>query len=78
MGWTRECFRRTGTLHGEHHLPQVGQRHLSDPKTARINTRQAARNVGRHPGASQASRDTWADINKKVTKYELNIFSGGP
>ena len=57
---------RTGTLHGEHDLPQLRQCHLGDPKTTRTNSRQAARDVGRHPGASEASRDTRADIYKKL------------
>ena len=55
---------RTGTLHGEHHLPQLGQSHPGDTKTTRTNPRQAAGDVCRHPRASQASRNTRADIDK--------------
>ena len=55
---------RTGTLHGEHHLPQLDQSHIGDTKATRTNPRQAAEDIWRHPRASQASRDTRADINK--------------
>ena len=55
---------RTGTLHGEHYLPQLGQRHPGDPETTGADPRHAARDTGRHSRASQASRDTWTDIHK--------------
>ena len=55
---------RTGTLHGEHYLPQPGQRRASHPVTTRTNPRQAARDTGRPPEAGQASGYTRSDIHK--------------
>ena len=46
------------------HLPRLGQSHPSDTKTTRTDPRQAAGDGWRHPRASQASRDTRADIDK--------------
>ena len=60
---------RTRTLHGEHYLPQLGQCHPGDPKTARSNSRQAARHVGRHPETGQVGRNTRTDIHKIVVKF---------
>ena len=59
----------SGTLHGKHLLPQLRQCHSGDPKTARSNPRQAARDVGRHPETGKVSRDTRADRHKVCVQF---------
>ena len=60
---------RTRTLHGEHDLPQPGQRRAGHPKSARADMRQAARDIGRPPEASQTGGHTRPDTHKMTVHF---------
>ena len=60
---------RTGTLYGEHHLPQLGQRDDRDPKPQAPTRGMRHGASGGYPGTRQAGRDTWSDVHKISVQF---------
>ena len=60
---------RTGTFHGVHNLPQLGQCNRGDTEPTCAHSRQATRHTGRHPEAGKVGRNTGPNIDKVCVQF---------